>query len=177
MSRFASGTANCLLSQKKLPRKLKEIQSQGQVVPLGNDIAALAMAGMQLENALISTRNGAAIISGFGGYGRYQSTDCAFNVTRAENRLDIRVTAESGPNLSRISAENGLINSVFSTNNTGVIQHKVQVNTVRDHAVLSMIKTIPHALNPPEAAEQDILHLSTVRRAREIWDDSDSGSH
>ena len=59
----------------------------------------------------------------------------------------------------------------------GLIQHKVQVNTVRDNAVLSMIETIPYATDAPETVESYVVHLSTVQRAREMWDDSDPGSH
>ena len=55
----------------------------------------------------------------------------------------------------------------------GLIQHKVQVNTVRDNAVLSMIETIPHATDAPKPVELYIVHLSTVQRSREMWDDSD----
>ena len=177
MSLCASDTANCFLSQKQLPGTLKEIQSQGTVVPLGNNIAALALAGVQWENALISTRNDAVIIAGIGGYGRYQSTACTFNVTHSEHRLDIRVNAESGPNLSRILSGNGLFSSAFSTDDAELIQHRVQVDTLRDHAILSMIETIPHTEITQKPTISDILHLSTVRRAIESWDDSDPGSH
>ena len=153
------------------------MRTQAQVIPLGNDIAALALAGVQWEDALISTRNDAAIISGRGGYGRYQATDCAFNVSRSQHRVDIRVNSESGPNLSRIAAGSGRFTSAFSTDDAEAIQHRVQVNTVHDHAVLSLIETIPHATVPPEAAVSNLLHLSAVRRAREMWDESDSGNH
>lgn len=177
MSLRAPDRANCFLAQEELPGTLKEMQTQVQVVPLGNDIAALALAGVQWENALISTRNDAAIISGHGGYGRYQATDCAFSVTRAEHRLDIRVNAEAGPNLSRVVSGSGLFTSAFSTDDAEAVQHRVQVNTLHDHAVLSLIETIPHAAIPSEAAVSNVLHLSAVRRAREMWDEGNPGNH
>ncbi|MBT4567861.1 MAG: hypothetical protein HOC45_08110, partial [Marinovum sp.] len=79
MPLHAPDATNCFFAQEELPSTLKKMQAKAQVVPLGNDITALALAGVQWKDALISTRNDAAIISGRGGYGRYQATDCAFN--------------------------------------------------------------------------------------------------
>ncbi|MBT6096995.1 MAG: hypothetical protein HOM03_12865 [Marinovum sp.] len=177
MPLHAPDATNCFFAQEELPSTLKKMQAKAQVVPLGNDITALALAGVQWKDALISTRNDAAIISGRGGYGRYQATDCAFNVSRAKHRLDIRVNAEAGPNLSGVSAGSGRFISAFSTDDAEAVQHRVQVNTAHDHAVLSLFETTAHAAIPSQAVISNVLHLSAVRRARETWNDSAPGHH
>ena len=57
------------------------------------------------------------------------------------------------------------------------VQHRVQVNTDHDHVVLSLFDTAPHTAIPSAVVTSNVLHLSTVRNARETWDNSEPGHH
>ncbi|MEM6634559.1 MAG: hypothetical protein AAF667_01590 [Pseudomonadota bacterium] len=160
-----------------LPRTLSEQRDIGQVTRLAGDLETLALLGTQLSDALITTNNGAALITGRGGYAAYQPTSAPLRLS--SNRVNLRVAPNTAVQLSRTGGS-GERPSVIVSATDGVISHRVVANGTYDRHVIGALDAAPKnetSKSADTAMPDGTISLAAVRSARERWDTSDSGRH
>lgn len=162
-----------------VPGTLDELAQQVPVTLLGQDIETLALLGTQLEDALITTRNSAAVISAKGGHGRLQTADSAFSI-RAR-RANLRYSASAPLQLARSAPEPllDLPGSLVAVDHAGEVQHRVQVTSEYDCQVAAALDAGAAMAFPPPAARPagNVVSLAAVRQARDRWDRGSAEHH
>ncbi|MBE3639616.1 ChuX/HutX family heme-like substrate-binding protein [Mangrovicoccus algicola] len=169
--------AQCVCPKgQPLPAALSELAPQTPLTTLGHDIETLALLGTQFEDALITTRNDGAVISGRGGYGRLQSRDHSFTVNA--RRVNLRFCPGAPLQLARHAPERGQPGAVVAIDAGGQIHHRVQYITEHDSRVAASLRPEPaHLPALPEAAPGNVVSLGAVRAARQSWEASTSAGH
>lgn len=163
-----------------LPATLHDLRQITQVAELGHDLETLALIGTSFEDALFTTRNGGALISGRGGYGPLQTSNMPFRISRG--RVTMRLAAGSQLRLARSAAlkERALPGSVIAVDHGGHVHHRVQYVSPNDHCVAQALETIPERsvpLQSPPVISSNVVSLAAIRAARMGWDRADAGIH
>ncbi|WP_271310814.1 hypothetical protein [Shimia sp. MMG029] len=140
----------------------------------------LALLGTQFDDALITTRNESALISGRGGYAPLQTTAMPFRIS--SRRVSLRLDPGAPLSLSRsaLSSVARLPGSLVAAGVTGTIHHRVQfVKEYDERVALSLDPTssCPPAGAEPEDTAANVIPLNAVRQARQHWDRNDAGMH
>lgn len=164
----------------EIPGSLAELQTVTEVTQLGHDIEVLALLGTQLEDALITTRNGGALLSGRGGYGPLQTSDMPLRLSR--RRVTLRVSPQPGLSLLRYEGDlaTDLPGALAVVDGQGNVCHRVQYVSPYDTRVAQSLDPEPVAVWPERAGAGDrgnVISLAAVRQAREAWPDADTGAH
>lgn len=163
----------------ELPGTLKGMSRLSEVVMLGWDIETLALLGTQFEDALFTTRNKGAVISGRGGYAGLQPHDRSFSVSA--RRVNLRFTNSAPLQLARCSgASDDTPDALMAVDHTGTIQHRVQLKTDYDQRVAHSLEIGAEvALASPAsvASSENVVPLAAIRSAREKWDRAVSADH
>lgn len=179
----ACPVTRCLCAQgQETPQTLSDLRTKTSVSPLDVDLETLAMVGTQLAEALITTSNNGALISGRGGYARAQPIHADWTVSGA--RVALRYAPQAPLRFGR-SAENAsmrLPSSVFALNSAGQIRHRVQVFGAFDRRVVEALPPQSHWPQAPvpaqsEQAKGDVVSLCAVRAARRGWSEAGAGAH
>lgn len=161
--RLAAGPSNTLC----------DLATSGKITDLGGDIERLALLGTQLESALITTRNTAAVIAARGGYAGLQPSDRRFSVSAKRANLryahgaSVRLARHEGGALSLVAADHG-----------GQIQHRVDATTDYDNRILRSLEASPFDQFPgPVPQAGNVLSLAAIRTARNCWDRDIAADH
>ncbi|MEM6741605.1 MAG: hypothetical protein AAF646_15965 [Pseudomonadota bacterium] len=171
----------CCRLRETLPQTRDEILALGDLVELGHDFEALALAGTQFEDALITTQNAGALIAGRGGYGALQTTGTSLRLSQAERRMDVRFLPTSAINLARATTPaSAAPTSVMAMDDAGRVRHRIQVTSTMDLLVaLSLPRRANCTAAPPlrEGVDHNVVPLTAIRNARESWDQVDVAHH
>lgn len=169
----------CTLNQQLLPQSLKELGKETTVTDIGQNFEEIALTGTQFEDALITTQNNAALITGRGGYGALQTTSNPLRLSRSSKRVDVRFSAVQKNRIVRSEASTSAPASitVFATN--GQVRHRVQYVTHYDQRVAQSLNTCPFIPVKDESAPPaaNVISLAAIRAARDSWQYSDIGQH
>ncbi len=173
---LAQGTS-CLCLGKETPRSLKDLESQGDLLRLECDLETLGLLGTALSNAIVSTRNAAAFITGNGGYGRFQTTAMPHHLSH--KRINLRVAPDAPICAALCKPTLNGRQSLVIANKEGDIIHRIETADDFDKALLQSIDQTKVGWPEPEATQQDpsVISLSAVRCARQNWDEHDTGHH
>lgn len=167
-----------------LPATVAELQINHRLVPLCGDFEPLAMAGTQFDDALITTRNTAVVLSGYGGYGAFQTENTTFRLSR--RRVNLRVASHATPAIfrcdPRTAREAGVEDpaSIVVADSEGRIFHRVQYRAGLDALVA---RSVPELDAPSPAPRSDqptarnVIPFGAIRNARDTWDSRDAGQH
>lgn len=161
------------------PKTLSDQKALGPVTPLDGGLETLGLIGTQLADAVISTNNGAAFISGRGGYGPLQTTATPLRLSR--NRVSMRVAPDAGCRLSRGQDESTGRESLLVSYPDGQICHRITVNGGYVTLVIRSLDVTQDDVPPSQPVEPDfpegVICLGSLRAARDAWDRWDSGRH
>lgn len=164
-------------AQGELPRSLSALQASGPVTFVEGDLETVALLGINLDNALITTNNNVALLSGMGGLAAYQ--DCTKPFRISQRRITLRFNASARVNLALTTGQAGA-NTVLNTlDPDGKVSLRIEVNDAHDKRVLCSLKRCSKTPAPPqpERHPEDVISLGAVRSARDQWATSDSGVH
>ena len=173
---------NCILGREQSsPQSLADQRLRGPLEEVCGDLESLALLGTQLGDALVTTNNGAALISAKGGYAAYQNTSMPFRLSR--RRASLRVAASASVRLFRSEDRTGPP-CLLVANANGQIIHRIVAHDAYDLRVIGSLET----RGLPRCAQQDsvdlsdvtgknIVSLAAVKAARETWPCSDAGHH
>ena len=154
----------------EMPRSLNDVSTVVQVEELGLDIEALALLGTQFADALITTRNDAALVSGRGGYGRVQPTGSALSVNG--RRVSLRYARSAPLALARAEAQPllGRPGAIMAVDGNGLVHHRAQFNAPYDQRVAQSVEPEPGMpLTVPDDMGGNVVSLAAVRQARDGW--------
>ncbi|MEM7060536.1 MAG: hypothetical protein AAF557_23395 [Pseudomonadota bacterium] len=148
--------------------------------PLESGLEELALTGTQFEDAVITTRNSGALISGQGGYCAFQPAHTPWRLSH--RRVNIRVSPDSNLRLSRsqIDLEERIPGSIVATDRDGTIVHRIQYVMTQDRLVAEALTT--KTADGDETASDDptsgnVPSLVAVRAARDTWDTAGATAH
>jgi putative heme degradation protein len=164
-----------------LPNTLGEMSRVTDVTLLGWDVETLALLGTQFEDALITTRNQVAIISGRGGYAGLQPANRSYNVNA--RRVNLRYLDTAPVSLARCNRNPRLDQpgALLAVDRNGEVQHRVQFVTDYDVRVaesLDVTETeIPEQAEPLLAEHDNVVPFNAIRSARQSWDKSVAADH
>ena len=74
-------------------RTFKDLENLVEVTHLEADLETVALLGTQLENSLVSTNNGAALIKGLGCFASYEGNGMFYSVS--EKRIKLHVSPKT----------------------------------------------------------------------------------
>ncbi|KJZ18568.1 hypothetical protein [Loktanella sp. S4079] len=171
-------TQPCLChSGQELPRTLKALREQTKVTTVGAGLETLALVGTQLTDALITTNNGAALLTGRGGYAAFQTAAMPFKLSR--RRVNMRVSPDVPTNLVRSDDPNNARQTLALANMNGDITHRVETLGGYDGRVVDAIEPqlSPNLQTPPQQIDAGVVPLAAVRNARDNWETRDTGHH
>ncbi|MEM9319765.1 MAG: hypothetical protein AAGA70_12280 [Pseudomonadota bacterium] len=141
------------------------------------NLATVALLGTNLDNALITTNNSVALLSGMGGLAAYQ--DCSKPFRISQRRITLRIDASAQVDLALCAGQAGA-NTVLNTlDREGNVSHRIEANDDYDKRVLRSLRRCTKEPAPPqpERHTENLISLSAVRNARDRWVTSDSGRH
>lgn len=168
----------------ELPATVAALKTNHRLVRLCDDFEPLAMAGTQFEDALITTRNEAVLLSGRGGYGALQTENTPFRLSR--KRVNLRVASRETPTIFRCDPVDDADGpaSLVAVDAQGVIFHRVQYRPGLDELVAASVPELENSEISPVASfaspaqpAQNVVPFSAIRTARETWDSADMGLH
>lgn len=163
---------------EELPGTLSDLKSRTSLDMIGHGLEALALIGTQFEDALITTRNGGALISGRGGYCAFQGVDSPWRLS--PQRVTIRVATEGNVRLARSAVSPSMPGSLVAADSAGKIVHRVQYSSDNDRLVAESLE--PRSANEPKLLETEhtapnVLSLGAIRAARADWESADTAMH
>lgn len=169
----------CKFNQTVLPQTLIALREGTNATEIGQDFEELALIGTQFEDALITTHNSAAFISGQGGYGALQRADMPLRLSRSSKRVDVRFNSENFVQLVRTDASATETSSIAVCNHLGQVQHRVQYVTEFDQTIAGSLAAQPYVTAPTqyEKPAENVISLALVRSARDEWRRRDIGYH
>ena len=178
MSNLASSSTCFCTAGKDTPRTLADQRQLGPLVAVEGDLETLALLGTQLSDALITTNNGAALLTGKGGYGPSQNTSSPFRISR--NRINLRVCPCTNVQIFHAKDTAGSRSLVVATPD-GSITHRIVTRSDYDERVITALDDYEEGFSLPNQssskAASNVVSLSAVRTARENWDRNDTGHH
>lgn len=160
------------------PATLTDLAALTKVSPLGHDVETLCLLGTTFEDALITTRNGSALIAGRGGMGPVQTSQMPFRVSA--RRVTMRTSASSPLHVCRSAPDPnfGLPGALVAADPDGTIFHRIQVSEPFDQMIAESLDPVPGRPNaPPDAPLAGVIPLTSIRNARAHWGDCDIGNH
>ena len=174
------GACLCLAQGAALPRTLHDLDGSIGLTLLHGDLETLALIGTQINSGIISTNNGAALLSQMGGYAPITTTAMPHRLSR--KRVNLRVAPNHIVHLARSEVgDNGRLTLVVA-DDAGVIYHRIEVAEPYDQAVIATLDAAANEKGPfrpiiPTMPPNNIVSLSAVRCARATWDGYDTGQH
>lgn len=169
---------NCACaSGAQMPRTLAELEAAGEVTQLDGDLEVLALIGTQLDDALITTNNGAALLSGMGGLAPFQSSAAPFRMS--SRRVTLRVRGNTAAHLVRTAGRAGDDAVVNLLEPDGAVSLRIEANSPYDRRILCSLEPGRKPVGPrnPIAPQPNIVSLCAVRAARNTWAEADIGLH
>lgn len=164
------------------PRTLAALQKAGPVTYLDGDLTTLALAGTQLDAALVSTSNGAALLSHQGGFAPYQDVGQPFRVSQA--RVTLRIRPEADVDLLRTVGVAGPYSALAVVDRSGDVSLRIETQDATDTQIVRALERGRARRRPADARVQrpgvlppGVVSLGAVRAARDRWSDRDAGSH
>lgn len=160
------------------PPTLDALEQAGPVSYLKADLETLALVGTQLAEALISTRNSAALISGRGGFAPYQDSARRFHAS--QNRVTFRVHPTTPVHMTMSAGRAGPEAVVSVSNAQGDIGMRIEAGDGYDACVLGALdRGEKRALDPSseESFGGNVISLGAVRSVKTHWSNSDAGQH
>lgn len=159
------------------PRTLAAQRALGPVTPRAGDLETLALLGTQLSDAVISTNNGAALISGQGGYGAFQCSTSPFSIL--PKRITLRVAGYTDLRLFTTPDHADRL-SLIATAPDGEILHRVTVQDAYDQRVLMALEphdggSLPQFHTTKLAS--NVVSLPAIHAARKSWAQSNTAQH
>ncbi|MEM9247840.1 MAG: hypothetical protein AAGB05_03975 [Pseudomonadota bacterium] len=171
----------CCRLQTTLPRTRSALLETATLEELGHDFEALALAGTQFDDALITTQNPGALIAGRGGYGALQTTGMPLRLSQCDRRMDLRFLPTAAINLARVTPQSGdVAPSVVAMDARGQVSHRVQVMGLQDRLVAQSLPRRANARMPGQSdirGGANVIPLQAVRSAQANWDSMDIAHH
>lgn len=178
MARGSPVAAPCCLTQTPLPQTLSALRQEAQLTEAGARFEPLALLGTAFRDALITTQNSAALISGRGGYGAFQTSAMPLRLSRGRHRMDMRFDVNTPVNVVRSEASEDALPSVVALDSGGRVQHRVQLLLADEVAAA---QNLPHEAicndAPAEDIAENVIPLTAIRNAMGTWDRGDHGQH
>ncbi|MEM6941272.1 MAG: hypothetical protein AAF943_15500 [Pseudomonadota bacterium] len=159
------------------PQTLETLAAAHQVAHLDADLGTVALLGAHLHDALVSTRNSAALITGVGGFAGYQDTTRPFHLS--QNRMTLRVDTTAPVHVVRHTAQAGQRTVLCVADAKETIVMRAETGSRHDLNVLSNLQTRGKHSHPPADLRTGggVVSLAAVRQARASWAQRDSGQH
>ena len=163
-----------------LPQTLHDLDASIGLTLLHGDLETLALIGTQINSGIISTNNGAALISQMGGYAPMTTTAMPHRLSR--KRVNLRVAPHRNVYLGRSGVSDSGLLTLVVADDIGLIYHRIEVAETYDQAVITALDAAARESGPtqqisPTMPPDNIVSLSSVRCARAIWDSYDTGQH
>jgi hypothetical protein len=177
MSQRAPARDSALFQTGEQPRTLAALQAQAEVTFVEGGLDTVGLIGAQLSDALISTNNGAALLSSMGGLSRLQDITRPFHISRS--RVTLRVDPATQVQLARTAGRSGPDTVLLVTDPQDHVSLRIEANGGYDAQVLSALdQDVQSDFTPQRAVKRsNIVSLAAVRQARDRWAHSDSGMH
>lgn len=146
------------------------------MIPGGMDI--LGLLGTQFEDAEITTDNGAAMLSGRGGYARYQTTADPLGIS--QRRVTMRVSPCAPVQIARDVDQTSGLGCLVVANMDGNICHKISASTCYDNQLIHALAASDETgVKKPAfpALPSGVVCLTTLRSMQKTWEHWDAGLH
>lgn len=169
------------LAGEELPATRTALEAHGPVEALAADLEDLALIGTEFDEALITTRNAGALISGRGGYGAFQSVQAPWRPSRW--RVSLRVAPCAGLALLRSARDPGsrTPGSIVVLDSEDRIIHRVQYVTDHDLTIAATLARDDRAARLPASEpavwDDKVVSLAAIRAARAGWTHAGTGAH
>ncbi len=168
----------CVFSQRgEQPRTLAELNQLSDVTYLDGGLETLALIGTQLDNALISTNNGAALLTGMGGLAPYQNVNMPFRIS--QKRITLRIRSEAPVHLISTNGQKKCNDLLVVADASGELFLKIETNGGYDVQAIGISANEQAAahLACSQSLPEGVISLNAVRAARDAWSQSDAGKH
>lgn len=169
-----------LVQGTSLPQTLYDLDASIGLTLLHGDLETLALIGTQINSGIISTNNGAALLSQTGGYAPMTTTAMPHRLSR--KRVNLRVAPNRTVHLARSGVNDNGRQTLVVADDTGAIYHRIEVAETYDRAAIAALDAAARDSGPSQAIaptmpHDNIVSLSAVRCARATWDGCDTGQH
>ncbi|MEM7526937.1 MAG: hypothetical protein AAF416_04575 [Pseudomonadota bacterium] len=157
---------------------MEALRARTTVQTLAAGLEELAMIGTYFDDALITTRNSGALISGRGGYAAVQRARSPWRLS--PGRVAIRIAPTSAATLARsdMDRDTRLPGSLVALDPDGAVFHRVQYVSASDRRVAEALEAGEPEMGTRDDAERgNVVHLAQVRSARACWEAMTSGDH
>ncbi|MCH2069344.1 MAG: hypothetical protein MK208_19060 [Shimia sp.] len=177
MPQRAPARDTALFQTGEQPRTLAALQAQAEVTFVEGGLDTVGLIGAQLSDALISTNNGAALLSSMGGLSRLQDITRPFHISRS--RVTLRVNPTTQVQLARTAGRAGPDTVLLVTDPQDHVSLRIEANGGYDALVLPALDQDAQSdlTAAPTVEHTNIVSLAAVRQAKDRWARSDSGMH